>query len=220
MSDVVLQLNFTGLLLEGDESGWIQLLVLGVLFGISALGGIVKSRKQKRDLEREEERPVSRPPARPRRRQESSRAVAVQEWPANGAARPGQAGETRQEAPGRAQPRTIIRPGSALGAFVADIKAEIKRAAQEMQGISIPPEGPVPQHKPKRPAKAPAAAPPVEDVPAQPLVREAAPAEGDDLTDILPELSGPDDLRTAILYYEILGKPLSLRGTSDHLIGL
>jgi hypothetical protein len=68
--------------------------------------------------------------------------------------------------------------------------------------------------------KVPLAAPRVEDAPAQPLAREAAPAEGDDLTDILPELSGPDDLRTAIIYYEILGKPLSLRGTSDHLIGL
>lgn len=217
MSNVVLQLNFTGLLLEGDENGWIQLLVLGVLFGISALGGIVKSRKQKRDLEREEG-PVSRPPPRPVRRQELSRVI--QERPAAGPVRPERGGETRQEAPGRAQPRTIIRPGSAIGAFVAEIKAEIKRASEEMQGISIPPEGPVPPHKPKSPVKAPLAAPPVQDAPAQPLARETVPAEADDLTDILPELSGPDDLRTAILYYEILGKPLSLRGTSDHLIGL
>ncbi|HLB74383.1 MAG TPA: hypothetical protein VJJ98_10225, partial [Sedimentisphaerales bacterium] len=148
MIDVVLQLNFAGLLLERDESGWMQLLVLGVLFGVSALGGIVKSRRQKRDLEREE-RPVSRPPARPVRRQELSRAV--QEQPAAGPLPLGQGAETRQEAPGRAQPRTIIRPGSALGTFVAEIKAEIKRAAEQMQGISISPEGPVPPHKPRRP---------------------------------------------------------------------
>jgi len=217
MSNVVLQLNFTGLLLEGDENGWIQLLVLGVLFGVSALSGILKSRKQKRDLEREE-RPVSRPPPRPVRRQELSRGV--QERPDAQPVPPGQASEIRPEPPGRPQPRTIIRPGSALGAFVAEIKAEIRRAADEMQGISIPPEGPVAPHRPKTPAQAAPAAPPVEDAPAQPLIRETASAQADDLPDILPELSGPDDLRTAILYYEILGKPLSLRGTSDHLIGL
>ncbi len=217
MSNVVLQLNFTGLLLEGDENSWIQLLVLAVLFGVSALSGIIRSRKQKRDLQREQ-RPVSKPPAKPLRRQESSRAV--QERPAAGPVRPEQAGETRQEAPGRAQPRTIIRPGSALGAFVAEIKAEIKRASEEMQGISIPPEGPVPTHKPRMPVKVPPPASRIEDAPAQPLAHETAPTEAEDLPDILPELSGPDDLRTAILYYEILGKPLSLRGTSDHLIGL
>jgi hypothetical protein len=217
MSDVVLQLNFTGLLLEGDENGWIQLLVLGVLFGFSVLSGIVRSRKQRRNLEREE-RPVSTPPAIPLRRQKTSRTA--QEMPAAGPLPPEQSGETRPEPPGRAKPRTIIRPGSALGAFVAEIKAEIKRASEEMQGISIPPEGPVPTHKPKRPAAAPPAAPPLQDAPAHPLLRETAPAEPDDLPDILPAFSGPDDLRTAIIYYEILGKPLSLRGTSDHLIGL
>ncbi|MBN2271276.1 MAG: hypothetical protein JXN61_11720, partial [Sedimentisphaerales bacterium] len=61
---------------------------------------------------------------------------------------------------------------------------------------------------------------PVEDAQTQRPAAPTAPAQADGLPDILPAFSGPDDLRTAIIYYEILGKPLSLRGTSDHLIGL
>jgi len=40
------------------------------------------------------------------------------------------------------------------------------------------------------------------------------------LTEILLDYSDPDELKRAILHYEILGKPLSLRGPSQHIIGL
>jgi hypothetical protein len=39
------------------------------------------------------------------------------------------------------------------------------------------------------------------------------------LAGILSAYSDPEQLRTAILHYEILGKPLSLRDPSSHLIG-
>ena len=40
------------------------------------------------------------------------------------------------------------------------------------------------------------------------------------LAEILLDYADPDDLRRAILHYEILGRPLSLRDPSAHIIGL
>ncbi len=40
------------------------------------------------------------------------------------------------------------------------------------------------------------------------------------LAEILLDYSDPNELKRAILHYEILGKPLSLRDPSQHIIGL
>ena len=40
------------------------------------------------------------------------------------------------------------------------------------------------------------------------------------LAEILFDYSDPDELKRAILHYEILGRPLSLRGPAGHIIGL
>lgn len=40
------------------------------------------------------------------------------------------------------------------------------------------------------------------------------------LVEILSDYSDPDELKRAILHYEILGKPLSLRDPTGHIIGL
>ena len=40
------------------------------------------------------------------------------------------------------------------------------------------------------------------------------------LAEILTDYSDPDELKRAILHYEILGRPLSLRDPSGHIIGL
>ena len=223
------------ILLEGDNSGWIQMLVFAVLIGASAVSSIVRSRKQKHDLEEpEEEMPARSPAAKELRRQEASRALqqrlqsdpaqspepsrAFQERPESRPIRPEQREPARREEPGRPKPRTIIRPGSALGAFVAEIKAEINRAGDQMQGIKTP-QTSLPVVKAQEPAKA-FPTPPVESARTQRFVRQEPKPEADDLIDILPDFSGPDDLRRAIIYYEILGKPLSIRGRTDHLIGL
>ncbi|GAF93489.1 unnamed protein product [marine sediment metagenome] len=53
--------------------------------------------------------------------------------------------------------------------------------------------------------------------------RFTAPAEipqAKHLAEILLDYSDPDDLKRAILHYEILGKPLSLRGPQGQVIGL
>ena len=53
--------------------------------------------------------------------------------------------------------------------------------------------------------------------------RVSAPAEipqAKHLAEILLDYSDPDELKRAILHYEILGRPVSLRGPSEHIIGL
>ena len=45
-------------------------------------------------------------------------------------------------------------------------------------------------------------------------------AHGKHLAEILLDYSDPDELKRAILHYEILGMPLSLRGPAEHIIGL
>ena len=45
-------------------------------------------------------------------------------------------------------------------------------------------------------------------------------AEAEHLPEILSDYADPDDLRRAILHYEILGRPLSLRDPSGQIIGL
>jgi len=217
MSDVVLQVSFSGLLLKGDGGEWISLLVFIVVIALSAVSSIVRARKQKKDLEREE-RPVSRPSAGYVRRQEVSRAVQEGQQLASRAIRPAQGSAGGREDLGRAKPRSIIRPSSALGTFVAEIKAEIKRAADEMQGRTPPTQCPAPAPEPQQPAKV--ALPAIESPPTQHFVRAKPQEEVDDLSEIVPEFSGPDDLRRAIVYYEIFGKAVSLRGPEDHLIGL
>lgn len=205
------------MLLKGDENSWIQMLVFAVLIGASAVSSIVRSRKQKRDLQEveEEEIPARRLSPKQPRPQEPSRAL--QQRPESRPISPQQRQPARRDEPGRAQPRTIIRPGGALSAFVAQIKAEIKRAGDQMQGIKPPPQDPVHAPKPKAPAKA-VPTPPVENDRNQYVVREEP--EPDDLTDILPEFSSQDDLKRAILYLEILGKPVSMREPAGNLIGL
>jgi hypothetical protein len=55
------------------------------------------------------------------------------------------------------------------------------------------------------------------------VMRVAAPAEtplAKYLSEILSDYEDPEKLRRAILHYEILGKPLSLREPGEHIIGL
>ena len=214
MSDFILQMGLGGLLLEGGDRGWMQLLVLVVMVVLYGLASIVKARKRKLDVE-EEEQPVHKlaPAGRGVRHQpvrQTQRAV-----------RPEPAREAQRGSQPRPHPRpTAVRPRSALQAFIA----EIKRAAQgdilqPAEEPKLPPAPPTVQPQPQEPPTF--TAKPMPSAQAKSLAFGAKqPPDVDYLSKILPDLSGPDDLKKGILYYEILGKAVSLRGPSDHLIGL
>jgi len=211
MSNVVLQVSFSGLLLEGETGQWMSLLVFVIVIALSAVSSIVRARKQKKDMQEQTSAP------RHGQRQGASRGGGQRQQLASRAIRPAQDSASGREDVGRAKPRSIIRPGGALGAFVAEIKAEIKRAADEMQGRTPPKQRPAPAPQPQQPAKV--AMLPIDAPPPQRFLRAKPQEQVDDLSEIVPQLSGPDDLKRGILYYEILGKPVSLREPGSSVIG-
>ncbi len=214
MSDSILQMGLAGLLLEGEYGGWFQLLVLVVMAVLYGLASIVKARKRKLDVEEEEQPTHKLAPA----------GRGVRQLPATQtqrAAPPEPAREARQQPQPRPHPRpTAVRPRSALQAFIAEIKSaaqgDIFQPAEEPK---LPPAPPTVQAQPQEPPTF--TAKPLPSALSKSLALGAKQgAEVDYLSKILPDFSGPDDLKKGILYYEILGKAVSLRGPSDHLIGL
>jgi len=214
MIELAGQQVFGGVLLRGDDgSGWMTLLVFAVVIVLNAVAGLIRARKRKADLQQQQPAAGPRRPAKPPRRQPASRPV--QQVPAPQPIRPQPAAAPRREAPTRPKPRTIVRPGSALEAFVSEIKAEI------MGGIKQARERKTPAKPPPQTDKTKAKAGPVRHAAATPSsLRGAKPAAADALSGIMPDFSGPDDLSRAIVYHEVLGKPVSLRQPGDYLIGL
>lgn len=209
MSEFGLHCVFGGLLLKGEGGEWMSLLVFAVVIALSAVSSIVKARKQKKDMQ------APRPVPRPAEPQGASRGAVQRQQPAGSAIRPAQDSARDREDLGRPKPRSIIRPAGALGAFVAEIKAEIKRAADEMQGRTPPTQHAAPELQ----QSAKVAIPPAKSAPPQRFVPAMPQEKVDDLSEIVPLLSGPDDLRRAIVYCEILGRPVSLRKPGSSLIG-
>ncbi len=195
MIDSILQGVFGSLLLEGEDSGWMQLLVFVVVAAFYALGGIIKARKRKGGAEQEDE--SAGEPAPPEPRTEPLRAI------------------------GRfTQPRErTVRPRSVLETFVE----EITRAGQLEVHAPRPQKPPPPARTPrieteipelpKKPTGEPMAA-----IQPKPVAVEAKQeADADYLPLIVPDLADRDDLTRAILCYEILGKPVSLRDPAQRL---
>ena len=216
---------FGGVLLRGDDgSGWMTLLVFAVVIVLNVVAGLIKARKRKTDLQQGERpgpRPLAkpvRPPAVNRGGQQRPAARPVRPEPVGAArgvepARPVPLGTAQPEAAGRAKPRTIVRPGSALAAFVSEIKAEIMGGIKEVQERKTPAK--LPPQTDKRKAKAE----PVRRAAPKPvLAQRRADTGADALSGIMPDFSGPDDLRRAIVYHEVLGKAVSLRQPGEHLI--
>jgi hypothetical protein len=208
MSELLIQMIFAAR--RQDDTPWMQLLIFVIVAVLYGLGGIIKSRARKLG-EKKQEGPGSsggRPrPAAGRGAQ--SRASGSQ------AGRPGAdwGGRTQPQSPRRKisrpqpqqrrpaaskKPLAIIRPGvhgldkEELIVPIARVQGK-RRAAGGGRQVS----------------KATAQAPAAEEGPGVPY-----------LGDLLADEAGPDELKKAILYSEIIGKPLCLRNQAGHDIPL
>jgi len=191
---------------RNDEvEGWMNLLFVIVVAVFWVLGGILKA-KSKKPQGKEQAGPLRRPVRRPQQAhgmQPQRRAVEKSR------PRPATAAQRPQHAPASEAPagETVFSHP-----LFRNLAAQIERAT----GMKIPTEMPKPQ-APKKP-QTDKPVPAVEAVrPPQtlkPLAVEEIP------TALLLDTSNPDDLRRAILYSEILGKPVSLRNPSEFVIGL
>lgn len=214
MNDLLLQIILAR---RNDEvEGWMQILVFIVLAAFWLIGGIIKAKANKSgtgsngNLPR---KPLRKPPVHSREAREQMLKQLER------SAGSGQ-GQRQQPRPAEQKPRMKF----------SDLQAAVRKFAVEAeQAFQVNPKEPTPELKPAL------AEPNVEtermELPEIPITsvkglqdkRALEPEqmpESEYLSELLTDYADPEELRRAILHYEILGKPLSLRNPSEDSIGL
>lgn len=201
---------------DGEETGWIRILVIVIVAVFWIVSGIVKARANKLSREGEEQ---------PEDGKGGDKALREKPyWTA------------QQQPVGRAvrtQPRPPRKEVARRWPAVQKFAAEAKQAFQ-LQTFESPKASklspPVPQLQPDLQELPEFTSKTIEEprdksisIPAK-AFQEPVPAQPQVQTEYLPEVlsdyADPKALRIAILHCEILGKPLALRGPSEHIIGL
>lgn len=196
-----------------DVESWMNILVVVVLAVFWALGGILKAKRrtaqsgQKEQLPRE---PARRPPG----------SRLPEQLPIE-PHRPGAREERRTYRPSVREARTKLAEWRAVARkFAAE-------AEQTLRAQMAEPSAEPPQTSPKPRTGLVAAYKSPQPVVESPAVPEDQPAPGpletppeDYLTELLSDYADADQLRRAILHYEILGRPLSVRDPDESAIGL
>jgi len=197
MSNLLAQI----VLARRDDGGWMNILVVVVMAAIWIVGGIIKATKTKSgDKQQPSRLPSRKPPAHSRGGQQQMPGRA--ERPAGPAQRLGQPSGAQKK-------RTTL----------ADLRAAARKFAAEAEQ-AFQPQATKPAPKPPEPASKPQiqpeTTPQIEPVvaPIRGFADKQAAAQmppTQHLSDLLSDYANPDKLRRAILHYEILGPPLSLR---------
>lgn len=199
-----------------DVESWMNILVVVVLAVFWALGSIIKARKQ--GAQNRQKEPLARKPARRPAAQTTTLRVQLLKGPDRAPAghRPTRSGV--QEA------RTKLAEWRAAARKFAEEADQAFRAQ-----MAEPTPEPPPQQTLPKPGAGLAAY--VREIPEfaskLSITPEEPPAPGtpetqpeEYLTDLLADYADSDQLRRAILHYEILGRPLSLREPGGSAIGL
>jgi hypothetical protein len=176
--------------------GWMNILFIVALAAFYVVGSIIKA-KAKKPGEKDQGQLTRKPrPFGGARGPETGRPVA-----------PAAVGQARPVKPPR---RKIVRPQPAVRKTAAIMDEAIELGTLEPSEVM------------KLPSSVPLAE--TKELVGKPLRkladRDAGPAAeiagGKYLPEIISDYADPDELRMAILHYEILGKPLSLRDRSEH----
>jgi hypothetical protein len=168
--------------------GWVEILIFVIVAAVYAIGNFLKSRSSKAE---QSEQQQSRPRPRP-----AGRAVSRRPPPAQ--ARRSLASATENQYQRRTQRPT--RP--------------IRRPQPTTPRVPLVTDQVIPLPEPPEFATLPSAV--LLDESTEAIGPQASPAQEEAayLPGILSAYADPEQLRTAILHYEILGKPLSLRDPS------
>ena len=196
-----------------DTQGWMQILVFVVIAVIYALSSILKAKSNKTELE-DEEQPARKPPESASRLQKQTfqrphRTVSP-------------APRTQYQPQVQSPRRKVMRPEPAATSKPVTKKQEpaLQRFFEtpELPEISeLPLPGPQPQ--PRTQGLPEIAGETLKGLrKKQVFVPEETP-QIKYVGETLLDYSDTDKLKRAILHYEILGKPLSLRGPSEQIIG-
>jgi len=233
-----------------DTESWMNILVIVVIAVVYGLSAILKAKARKPPEKEEKEGPLGRKPgsklkeiaerfqkelselSRDRMYEPPQRAEDLQKESFKQARRPGRpaAPAPRPYRPGVQQPRPKVAAAPrAVEKFATE--AEWPRRLQTIKPLAEPELGiPTPQLRPEL-QELPELETKIEESPESTSKavkklatrRAGVPAEvpeAEHLPEILSDYDDPEELRRAILHYEILGRPLSLRDPSGQIIGL
>ena len=188
------------IVLARQDPGWINILVVVVMAIVWIIGGIVKATRTKSGDEQQPSRvPSRKPPAHSR--------GAQQQMPGR-AQRPVGPAQRPEQLSGAPKKRTTL----------ADLRATARKFAAEAEQafqVQMPkPQKPSPQPKPEIRPVATLSVEPVATIVKNLDDKQAAAADVQRtqyLADLLSDYTDPEKLRRAIIHYEILGPPLSMR---------
>ena len=189
-----------------DPEGWMQILVFVAMVVVYALSGIFKAKGKKAKEEKGEQEPQQQPRvSRPVPRQQSRQGAQP---------RPRRIGPPQPA--GRKLPAEASQPAWIP---VAGPPAEPKLSTPTPQ---IQPEIPEVAIGAEKQKLSGLTSDTVREMGGKRVSREvsAKASVPKHLTKLLLDVSSPGEIRRAILHYEILGKPLSLRGPGEQIIGL
>jgi hypothetical protein len=189
---------------DEKDNGWAQILAFVILAIFYAVGSIVKARANKTAPKGKEQ--IPRKPARKPPETIEIQLLKQFRRPEKPVAKP-------QIQPTR---RKVARPATALVSAEAR-RAEAGRSAPYGAGVTSPQPAGMAMLEPQM--AMPQVQPKLEKVTAGVAAPEKIP-QTTYLPAILSDYDNSEKLRRAILHYEILGKPLSLREPGEHIIGL
>ena len=196
-----------------DVEDWTNVLFIVVVAVLWAIGGIIKARANKTKLKEEDEEELARKPVRKPPERERGVQKRLFERPR----RPVGPAPPKRYRPQVAKPQVQQPPRKPVGPRPA-VQKFVTEAEQAVEPVLEPLEVP----KPKLSVPIPRVQAKLQELPEftgktieklehkyTGAVTETAQAEY--LSEILLDYADPDELRRAILHYEILGKPLALR---------
>ena len=186
---------------NNDAEKWMQLLVFVVLAVFYALGSIIKAKSNKNKTEEQRKEPLRREPSENRR---MPKARTFQKTSHPQEQHPFIHTAHRQSQPQVHPPhRKIVRPQPAMQ------KSLTKKQDFQIQPSAIDLDLKKTKNFAHKPLKK------LEGYTGIPAEETLYTKYGEHLLDY----GNPDELKRAILHYEILGKPLSLRESSAHILG-
>jgi len=189
-----------------DAENWMSILVFVILAVIWAIGGIVKAKANKAGDQDEQSpaKPVRKPPLHSREAREQM--LRRLERPAGSAQ-----SQSKKPRPAGQQPRMKFAD---LQAAVRKFAVEAEQAFQPQSEKKTPALKPVltdPQIPPKTVEHPEPISKIVKGLQDKRAYEPEQMPESEYLYELLTDYADPEELRRAILHYEILGKPLSLR---------
>ena len=197
MDDFLLQLILARR--NDDAEGWMNILIVVVLAVFWAIGGIIKA-KAKKD-EQLPGKPVRKPPIHSREAREQ---MLSRLQHSTGSA------QSRQQQPRPATQKPQLKFAD-LRAAVRNFAVEAEQAFQTNTNKEPATElEPVLMEPQIKTVKSELTEPSVADI-KEPQDEPAQIPESKYLSELLTDYADPEELRRAILHYEILGKPLALR---------